>query len=142
MCHCKTNVFYSKSIVYIILKKYVYIINVVNIITQPMNVTVCLTQSTTATFTCVVEDRGGLLGIAAAGWHIRVGGVYVRIPQTGRDRHMTNAIFDGDIITDTLTVTNVSVDDNGAQYQCQPVDGVTSMSAIIKVLGMYITIHL
>ena len=70
------------------------------------------------------------------------GGILIPIPVTGRPRHMTNAIRDGDIITDTLTVTNVSVDDNGAQYQCQPVTGVTSMSAIIKVLGMYITIHL
>ena len=110
------------------------------ITTQPVNVSVCLTQSTTATFTCAV-DRGGV-GIFTAGWSILDGGVYVFIPQTGRPRHMTNAILDGDVITDTLTVTNVSVDDNGAQYQCQPVDSVTSMSAIIKVLGMYITIHL
>ena len=117
-----------------------YIINVVVITTQPMNVTVCLTQSTTATFTCVV-DRGGV-SIFTAGWHILDGGVYVPIPQTGRPRHMTNIIINEDIITDTLTVTNVSVDDNGTQYRCQPFGDVTSMSAIIKVLGMYITIHL
>ena len=104
-----------------------------------MNVTVCLTQSTTATFTCEVEDRGGL-GIATAGWSILVGGIYVSV--AGRLRHMTNVIINGDIITDTLTVTNVSVNDNGVQYRCEPVGGLTSMSAIIKVLGMYITIHL
>ena len=108
------------------------------ITTQPMNVTVCLTQSTTATFTCMVEDIGGL-GIATAGWHIRVGGVYVFIPPTGRDRHMTNSIRDGDIITDTLTVTNVSVDDNGAQYRCQPSGGVPSMTVTITVLGEVVT---
>ena len=110
------------------------IINIVSIITQPMNVTVCLTQSTTATFTCVVEDRGSL-GIAIAGWHIRVGGIYVSIPPTGRDRHMTNATINGDIITDTLTVTNVSGDDNGVQYQCQPSGSVPSMTVTITVLG-------
>ena len=109
------------------------------ITTQPMNVTVCLTQSTTARFTCMV-DRGGV-GISSAGWHILLdGGIYVSV--AGRPHHMTNAIRDGDIIADTLTVTNVSVDDNGTLYRCEPFGDVTSMSVIIKVLGMYITIHL
>ena len=106
---------------------------------EPMNITVCLTQNTTATFTCAV-DRGDI-GISSAGWQILVvGGVYVSV--VGRERHMVNPIRDGDIITDTLTVTNVSVDDNGTQYRCQPFGDVTSISAIIKVLGIYITIHL
>ena len=47
-------------------------INVVVIITQPMNDTVCLTQSTTASFTCVV-DRGTASQITNAGWHILAG---------------------------------------------------------------------
>ena len=101
-----------------------------------MNVTVCLTLTTTASFTCVVD--GGGLGIFTAGWHILEGGVYVSIPQTGRPRHMTNAIRNGDIITDTLTVTNVSVDDNGALYRCQPSGGVPSMNVTITVLGKII----
>ena len=97
-----------------------------------MNVTVCLTQSTTATFTCVVDRRG--VGIFTAGWHILDRGVYV--PVTNRPRHMTNAsvTIDG-IITDTLTVTNVSVEDNGTLYQCQPVGGMPSITVTITVLG-------
>ena len=109
------------------------IINIVNITTQPMNVTVCLTQSTTATFTCVV-DRGGV-NIFNAGWHILEGGIYVSIPPNRRPRHMTNDTINGNIITDTLTVTNVSVDDNGALYRCQPSGGVPSMTVTITVLG-------
>ena len=96
-----------------------------------MNVTVCLTQSTTATFTCEV-DRG-VAPIFTAGWSILDGGVYV--PVTNRPRHMTNAIMEGDIITDTLTVTDVSVDDNGAPYRCEPFGGVPSITVTITVLG-------
>ena len=98
-----------------------------------MNVTVCLTQSTTATFTCVV-DRGGV-NIFNAGWHILEGGIYISIPPNRRPRHMTNDTINGDIITDTLTVTNVSVDDNGAQYRCQPSGGEPSMNVTITVSG-------
>ena len=105
-----------------------------SITTEPMNVTVCLTQSRIATFTCVVDRQS--TSITDAGWNILEGELFIRLPQTGRDRHMTNAIRDGDIITDTLTVTNVSVNDSGAQYRCQPVTGVSSMTVTITVLGM------
>ena len=97
-----------------------------------MNDTVCLTQSRTASFTCVV-DRRGIGGIISAGWQILDDGVYQSVFQ--RPRHMTNAIMDGDIITDTLTITNVLVNDNGTLYRCQPDDGVTSMNVTITVLG-------
>ena len=103
-----------------------------------MNVTVCLTQSTTASFTCVVEvvDREAL-GITSAGWQIYVGGGrYLAL--NGRFRHTTDDDVNGDIITDTLTITNVSVDDDGAQYRCEPViGGVSSDDATLIVLGMY-----
>ena len=100
-----------------------------------MNDTVCLTQSTTASFTCVV-DTGGL-GITSAGWEISVsGGLYASV--SGRDRHITDNSINGDIITDTLTVTNVSLSDNGAQYRCEPLSDVTSDVVSITVLGMYV----
>ena len=113
-----------------------HIINAVNITTQPTNVTVCLTESTTATFTCVV-DRGEI-DINSAGWHILVGGVFVST--FGRDRHMSVPIVTGDTFTDTLTVTDVSVNDNGALYRCQPFGNVFSNNATLTVLGeiMYI----
>ena len=104
---------------------------VVVITTQPMNVTVCLTQSTTATFTCVV-DRGGV-PITNAAWHILAGGRYLSV--SGRSRHMIDHSRNGDIITDTLTVTDVSVNDNGALYRCEPDVGETSRSVTITVLG-------
>ena len=114
---------------------YVSLINVVVITTQPMNDTVCLTQSTTATFTCAV-DRGGI-PITNAGWRKLAEGIYVTV--TGRPHHMTDASINGDIITDTLTVTDVSVNDNGALYRCQPdITPMMSMSVTLIVLGEYI----
>ena len=118
----------------------VLLMYVVSITTQPMDDIVCLTQSTTVNFTCVVEDKGGL-GIASGGWQILVGSTYVLIPTTGRARHMTNASRNGDTITDTLTVTSVSVNDNGAQYRCQPIANVISDVATITVLGMCVYDH-
>ena len=114
---------------------YLCIINVVVITTQPMNVTVCLTQSRTATFTCAV-DRSGY-GIHIAGWCKLEWGMCVRIPKNLRPRHMTSSFINGDILTDTLTVTNVSMDDNKALYRCEPVASVTSysMTVSITVLG-------
>ena len=108
-----------------------HIINVVTITTQPTNVTVCLMESTTATFTCVV-DRGGL-PIFSAEWYILDGGQFY--PTRGRDRHMSDSITTGDTVTDTLTVTNVSVNDNGALYRCEPFGNVFSNNATLTVLG-------
>ena len=111
---------------------YSRIINVVVITTQPGNDTVCFTQNRTASFTCVV-DRGGV-DISSGGWHILLdGGVYVSV--VGRERHMVNPIRDEDIITDTLTITDVSVNDSGALYRCEPTRDVISMPATLIVLG-------
>ena len=115
-----------------------HIINVVAIMTQPMNVTVCLTQNTTASFICVV-DRGGE-DIFSAGWNILTGGQYVPVPDSGRPRRMVSRSLDEDTdtITDTLTVTNVSVSDNGILYRCEPTRIVASINVTITVLGMYL----
>ena len=102
-----------------------------------MTDTVCLTQSRTASFTCVVYRRGTSDTISA-GWQILDDGVYQSVFQ--RPRHTSNPIRNGDIITDTLTITNVSVDDNGTLYRCQPYDNVTSMNVTITVLGELIVI--
>ena len=114
---------------------HVYIINVVVFTTQPMDVTVCLTQSTTATFTCVV-DRGGI-AIFTAGWHTLESGRYVLVPDNGKPRHMVNRSVDvnEDTITDILIVTDVSVNDNGTLYRCQPLNDEISMPVTITVLG-------
>ena len=114
---------------------YSCIINVVVITTQPTNVTVCLTQSTTATFTCVV-DRGGI-AIFTAGWRILESGAYVSLPDNGKPHHMINRSLDvnEDTVTDILVITDVSVDDNGALYRCQPFNDEISMPVTITVLG-------
>ena len=109
-----------------------HIINVVTITTQPTNDTVCLTQSTTATFTCVVDRRG--IDITNADWRILVGGAFLSVD--GRARHMDDPIvLTNDTITDILTVFNVSVNDNGAQYRCEPFGDVISDVATLTVLG-------
>ena len=113
------------------IQSYSCIINVVVIITQPMNDTVCLTQSTTASFTCVV-DRG-VVPITTAGWKILDGGIYLSV--IGRPHHMVDSIVNNNILTDTLTVTDVSVNDNGALYQCEPFGNATSDVVTITVLG-------
>ena len=111
---------------------------IVVITTQPMNDTVCLTQSTTASFTCVV-DRGDE-DITNTEWRILTGGRYRSV--VGRPGHMVDPIRNGDIITDTLTITNVSVNNNNAQYRCQPDTDVISMPVILTVLGMYVCSYL
>ena len=108
-----------------------HIINVVTITTHPTNVTVCLTESTTATFTCVV-DRGST-SITAASWQILDGGIF--IPIFERPYHMIDATINGSIIIDTLTVTDVSVNDNGVLYRCKPLGNVYSNNATLTVLG-------
>ena len=120
------------------IQSYSCIINVVVIITQPMNVTVCLTQSTTASFTCVV-DRGGL-SITNAEWHLLTSRGYRSV--IGRSRHMVDPVTNNDTITDILTVTDVSMNDNGVLYRCEPDNNVTSRSVTVTVLGEIIRICL
>ena len=107
-----------------------------------MNVTVCLSQSTTANFTCVVD--AGSTSITTVGWQILDGGVYA--PVVGRDRHMldpsTLVTNRGTIITETLTVTDVSLSDNGAKYRCEPINDVISDVVTLTVIGMYVHMYL
>ena len=105
--------------------------------TQPLNVTVCLSQTTTANFTCVVD--AGSTGITNVGWQILIeGGSYTSVIR--RPRHMLDfrmsATNSGTIITETLTVTDVSLNDNGAKYRCQPVDDVISDVVTLTVIGI------
>ena len=104
-----------------------------------MNVTLCLSQSTTANFTCVVD--AGMTGITSTGWNILVGRFYVAV--VGRAHHMVDPITlvtnSGDtIVTETLTVTDVSVSDNGAKYRCEPLGDVISDVVTLTVIGKII----
>ena len=109
-----------------------------------MNVTVCLSQTTTVNFTCVVDV--GMADITSAGWQIMIGGMYV--PVVGRAHHMVDpriSVVNGDtIITDTLTVTDVSLSDNGTKYRCEPfsnyiynvISDVVTLTVIGTLLGL------
>ena len=105
------------------------------ITTQPMNVTVCLPRSTTANFICAVDV--GNTSITSVGWQILTGEIYATV--VGRDRHMlnprTSVTNRGTIVTETLTVTDVSLSDNGAKYRCQPLGNVISDVVTLTVIG-------
>ena len=108
------------------------------IATQPVNSTVCVGEG--ASFTCVV-DRDGGVPVTAAGWQLFD---VAFIPVVGRDRHMTNATMNGDIITDVLTVSDVLLSDDGAQYRCRPLnDDETSNTVFLNVIGkdMYVCMY-
>ena len=107
------------------------------ITTQPVNSTVCVGES--ASFTCVVDRNGGV-PITATGWQIFD---IAFISVIGRYRHMTSATINGDIITDVLTVSDVMLSDDGAQYRCRPTDDETSNIVFLNVIGkdMYVRIY-
>ena len=103
-----------------------------------MNVTVRLLQSTTANFTCVVD--GGSRMITSAGWQILDDDNYISV--IGRPRHMLDprsvVVNTGTRVTETLTVTDVSVSDNGAKYRCEPIRDVISDVVTLTVIGTYL----
>lgn len=96
-----------------------------------MDVTLCLTQSTTAVFTCVV-DRGST-SLTAIGWFIEEGVEFLTV--TGRDRHMVTSNRVVDVITGTLTIINMTGNDNGAAYRCEPTRSVISNTVNLTALG-------
>ena len=102
-----------------------------------MNVTVCLSQNITANFTCVVDV--GSRSISSAGWQLLDEDVYISV--VGRPRHLldprSDTVNTRTIVTETLTITDVSVSDNGAKYRCVPFPGVISDVVTLTVFGMY-----
>ena len=101
----------------------------------PMNVTVCTTVRTTAVFTCVIETSNSR--ITRVTWNIMTDDLGL-IGVEGTERHMTSSNKSGNIINGTLTITSVSLSDNGAQYQCQVTDTIRSNIVTLTVLGQII----
>jgi len=67
-------------------------------------------------------------------WFILVNGTL--ISTNGRPRHSDETLpSGGNMVTSTLRISTVSMNDNGAQYQCSPTAGVVSDPAFITVLG-------
>ena len=112
------------------------VITVVTITSNPMNITLCLPQSTTANFTCVVDTMG--ISITYVTWFILYNGTL--ISTNGRPYHSVETLPSSNMVTSTLRVISVSMNDNGAQYQCSPAFGIVSDPAFLTVLGEIIII--
>jgi len=99
--------------------------------------TLCLTQSVSAIFNCVVDTIG--IPITDVTWFILDGGV--SSPTNGRPYHSVETLpSGGNIRNSTLRISTVSMNDNGAQYRCQVAVGVVSDYAFLTVLGEIIII--
>jgi len=103
-----------------------------------MNITLCVPQSDTAIFTCVVDPMGSFL--TEVPWVIRNDNGAL-VSTGGRSRHSdsVDALPNGNI-TGRLRVINVTMNDNGAEYRCLPAVGVVSDPAFLTVLGEIIII--
>ena len=92
-------------------------------------------------FTCII-NRGNNGSINSIRWYISVGGGDFELVD-GRPQHMVgNSITSMSIITGGLTVTNVTVNDNGTQYRCQPnnsnlISNVATLTVLGKIMHVY-----
>ena len=103
-----------------------------NITTQPSNVTVCTGGD--AVFTCILTGPSITTGdITTAGWQRKGSNFFLSV--SGRHRHIINPTITNDTLTDTLTVTNVSHEDDGVPYRCMVTNRLTSSDVWITVIG-------
>jgi len=99
---------------------------------QPSNETVCTGGD--AVFTCVLAGLSiTLRRITSAAWHIKKGGPFLSV--SGRPRHNVTTAFIDNMLFDTLTVTNVSQEDEDSLYLCMVTSEVTSDIVSITVTG-------
>jgi len=78
------------------------------------------------------------LPITSVTWLILDGGVLNST--NDKPHHSGETLTSGNMTTGRLRVTNVLMNDNGAQYQCSPAVGVVSDPAFLTVLGEIIII--
>ena len=115
---------------------YTFLYHVVAIFrSPPMNVTVCTTARTIAVFTCIVETSSSL--ITTVTWNMMIDDIGL-VGVERRERHMTNSNKSGNVINGTLTISGISVNDNGAQYQCEVTSSIRSNVVTLTVLGQII----
>ena len=108
---------------------YMYIV-----VQHPINTTVC--QGDNAGFTCVIFVQSG--GLATPAW-LRNGTNVDKIRHEITD-NLTNvsmAIAPA-YISSRVTISSVTVFDDGVLYQCDILSLITSNSATLKVVGEYI----
>ena len=101
-------------------------------ISQPSNVTVC--TGGVAVFTCVVDKNG--VSINNAGWQ-RFSQNYGFLSISFLPFHTSNVLVSGDTLTDRLTVTNLTYNNNEDIYRCRITDDVVSDMAYLIVAGSY-----
>ena len=103
------------------------------VVQHPTDTTVC--QDDNAAFTCVVFIQSG--GLVIPGWlrnHTNVDIMRHTIVS-----NLTGGTTTPAYISTTVTVSNVTVFDDGVQYQCDILSLVTSNHATLKVLGEYMS---
>ena len=97
---------------------------------HPVDTTVC--QGDNAAFTCVIFVQSGALVIPS--W-LRNG------TNVDRIRHTITGNLTSNIapayISSRVTVSSVTVSDDGTLYQCDILSFITSNSATLKVVGEY-----
>ena len=99
-------------------------------ITQhPGNDTFC--EGSNAVLSCVVFDNLTETPADTTSWY-RDGNILVRLPDT-----VINNTRDGDLVTSVLTIENVSLNDNGNGYYCEPAGNIESYTGVISVAGEY-----
>ena len=96
---------------------------------HPVDTTVC--QGDNAGFTCVIFIQSG--GLLIPGW-LR-NGTNVDMIRHTIIGNLTNVSIAPVYISSRVTVSSVTVFDDGAQYQCDISSFITSNSASLKVVG-------
>ena len=99
------------------------------VVQHPVNSTVC--QGGNTAFTCVIFIQSGVLVIP--GW-LR-NGTNVDMIRHTIIGNLTNVSTTPVYINSRLTVSSVTVSDDGALYQCGILSFITSNSASLKVVG-------
>ena len=107
---------------------------VIIVLLEPVDVTIlCLTQSTIAEFECAVRNTSGIPSI---GWEVQFRDR--NIQSVEGPRYMTNNSTAGSTTVAVLTITDVSVNDNGTQYRCVINNNMYTNFAILTVPGKII----
>ena len=102
------------------------------VVQHPVNTTVC--QGDNAGFTCVILIQSG--GLVIPSW-LRNGTNIDMIRHTIIG-NLTNVSIAPAYINSRVTVSSVTVSDDGVLYQCDISSFITSNSATLKVVGEYI----
>ena len=95
---------------------------------HPANDTFC--EGSKAPLSCVIFDNTTNDVADATGWFYASSLTLVPSAMISNSR-------DHDVVTSTLTMESVSLDDNGIGCFCSPIFGVRSYTGVISVAGMY-----